>query len=53
MLTTRLIHVHIEGDAGLLVLNRIEVTIVRISLADLICDTEVRMLVDAVVHFDG
>ena len=52
LLTTRLIHVHIEGDAGLLVLNRIKVTIIRISLADLICDAEVRVMVDAMIHFD-
>ena len=52
MLATRLVHVHVKGDAGLLVLNRIEVAIVRISLADLICDAKVRVLVDAVIHFD-
>ena len=52
MLTTRLVHVHVKGDAGLLVLNRIEIAVVRISLADLIGDAEVRVLVDAVIHFD-
>ena len=52
MLATRLVHVHVKGDAGLLVLNRIEVAVVRISLADLIGDAEVRVLVDAMVHFD-
>ena len=36
----------------MLVLNRIEVAVVRISLADLIGDTEVRVLIDAMVHFD-
>ena len=52
MLATRLVHVHVKGDAGLLVLNRIEVAVVRISLADLISDAKVRVLVNAMVHFD-
>ena len=50
MLATRLVHVHVEGDSGLLVLNRLEVAIVGVGLADLIGDAEVR--VDAVIHFD-
>ena len=52
MLATRLVHVHVKRDAGLLVLYGIEVAVVRISLADLISDAKVRVLVNAMVHFD-